>query len=658
VYTTDFSDGTEYVDEISAGSTTLSSSCDPGADDGGAFFTCVMEQDVTADVFSGSVTVLTTATNNVDSYPYKGSYLYVKYTLSKALFIPAPREWEGGTNSPTTGVQIGFNGLDTSLYFYTLTVEVYETNFLSSSEYVDKISAGSTILSSNCDPGVDNGGAYYTCVSDYDVTADVSWDSLTLLTTATSYVDAYPYNGYYLNVKYTLTTLSAVPTASVEVWEGGRYSIFDSSRSVVHDFTDLDTIVFSYVLTVEVYETNFFSTDEYVNRIVSGYTTLSSFCNPGVDDGGGFYTCVSGHDVSGDVSSGTLTVSSSATSYVDAYPYKGYDFYVKYTLTSTVVSTTPGVSVWEGGTNSPTSGVSYTFQGLDTSQYTYALTVEVYANDFSSSNEFVSSISTFYDTVSSLCNPGVDNGEYFYTCVSQRDVTSDIIPASQDDDDSYGLQYLTVNAYATSDVDENPHLGFNFYVKFTLEATSVSPSSSGSEDVGIIIMIVTVCVAVFVFCCGVMIALYCRAKRAKKGKTESDYAQKAGDTAAATVTEVELPPPPSVLDSGVLESSLVGGGGYSAVPPPYSAPPSFKEGVLPSGGERAYEYDPTSGQTQPMATATVRGSDFVPVASSHQHLGQYEEEDDDASQYTQATYYTSAVASAPLPPPPSYDASI
>jgi hypothetical protein len=231
---------------------------------------------VTADVSSGSLTVLTTATSEVNFGPYNGYYLYVKYTLSVTppgvpsmvpTMVPTmlptvvptvfptavptalptvsytvDEQWEGGTNSATSGVSHSFTGLDTSLYMYYLTVEVFETDFNDVTEYVDGIYAGSTTLSSNCNPGVESGTQYYTCVAGQGVTADVSSGSLTVLTTATSEVNYGPYNGYYLYVKYTLLKTHLPPPV---VWEGGTNS---PTTGVSHSFTGLDTSLYSYTL--------------------------------------------------------------------------------------------------------------------------------------------------------------------------------------------------------------------------------------------------------------------------------------------------------------------------------------------------------------------------------------------------------------------------
>ena len=105
--------------------------------------------------------------------------------------------WEGGTNSPESGVAVTFTELNTSLYTYYLTVDVYATDFAWVGEFVDGIYAGTTIMSSFCNPGVDNGYFFYNCLTHYGVTGDVMLGSLTVHTTATSEVNCCPIFDYY-----------------------------------------------------------------------------------------------------------------------------------------------------------------------------------------------------------------------------------------------------------------------------------------------------------------------------------------------------------------------------------------------------------------------------------------------------------------------------
>ena len=78
-------------------------------------------------------------------------------------------------------------------------MEVFETDFASTTEYVDGIYAGAATLSTSCDPGIDAGSSYHMCIDNQTVTGDVSSNgTLTILTTATSSVNCCPYNGFYL----------------------------------------------------------------------------------------------------------------------------------------------------------------------------------------------------------------------------------------------------------------------------------------------------------------------------------------------------------------------------------------------------------------------------------------------------------------------------
>jgi hypothetical protein len=115
-------------------------------------------------------------------------------------------------------------------------------------------------------------------------------------------------------------------------------------------FSGLNTFLFNYSLTVEVYGTDFDDSSAYVHGVFAGSKTLTSFCNPGSDST--FTTCIDGVDVTGDIMSssgsldvtgmssrGQLDVSAFATDAVDANPYLGYLFYVRYVLQSTSTTT-------------------------------------------------------------------------------------------------------------------------------------------------------------------------------------------------------------------------------------------------------------------------------------------------------------------------------
>ena len=462
VYETDFASTYEYVDGIYAGSTSLSTFCNPGVDSGTSYYACVTNQSVTGDVTGGALTVLTTATSDINCCSYNGYYLYVHYILTATA-----RDgfyWEGGTNVATSGVSHTFTGLDTSMHMYFLTVEVFETDFASTTEYVDGIYAGAATLSTSCDPGLDNGGSYHTCIDNQTVTGNVSsGGSLTVLTTATSSVNCCPYNGYVLYVKYRLFEVPL--TTSSLVWERGTN---DPVEGVFVTFIGLDTSLYQYKLTVLVYETDFYDSTEYVDGIYAGQSTISSFCNPGVDSGGSFYNCVDNHTVTSDISStGTLTVRTTATSDINCCSYNGYNFYVKYILTRTALP----VLTWSGGTISPTLGVSYTFEELDTSQYDYVLSVLVYETDFASDNEYVDGIYAGSTSLSTFCNPGVDSGTSYYACVTNQSVTGDVTGGA-----------LTVLTTATSEINCCSYNGYYLYVEYTLTRSIRRHLALGGRD--------------------------------------------------------------------------------------------------------------------------------------------------------------------------------
>ena len=346
--------------------------------------------------------------------------------------------------------------------------------------------------------------------------------------------------------------------------------------------------------------------------------------------------------------------------------------------------------MWEGGTNSSVYGILKTFTGLDTSLYSYALTVDVYATDFGSSSEYVSSIDVASNSVVSFCDPGVDNGGYFYNCLHQYEVTSYI-----------WSNYLDVEAYATSSVNDYPYRGSYFYVRYTLHATSVSSSSNGgggdSSDTGTIILIVILAVTAFVGC--IVAAIVCGFYACKRANRRSQSKPTGAGAGAGAGSGIEFTPAPSPSIPSVLEYDLSGEqqeedgysndfplptappgeilegtllrGAYSVMPqPPHAGGGGglTKEGVLPLGiahrlpteeaeeeypdqQQQQYGYTPVVAQLvqaqplampQPYATggvATVLTSEFVPLAPGQQY----------------------PVPSAPValaPPPPSYEESI
>lgn len=102
VYPTDFSDvATEYIDRIRVNGRTLSSFCFPGQGSIDDFFVCLYSTDVASLVNSiGELTVVITASEQVNSYPKDGYLLFVRLTISDTAFpSPLPTSMPSGTPS-------------------------------------------------------------------------------------------------------------------------------------------------------------------------------------------------------------------------------------------------------------------------------------------------------------------------------------------------------------------------------------------------------------------------------------------------------------------------------------------------------------------------------------------------------------------------------
>ena len=554
VIANDYESISEYVNMISANGNTLSSFCDPGVDGYDYYYTCLSSIDVSSLVDSlGELYVATTATSDVNYYPYNGYYyLYVRYTISYILsptqnptplptaptgmptevptspsslptslpsFCPSgiptsypsvptgfPTSyptgvnfyWEGGTNSPWNGISFTFRGLSPIEVgqVVMLTVDVYATDFSSFSEYVDMISANGNTLSTYCDPGVDSGFYYYSCIYQYDVTNLVdSEGKLEVFTSGTSDINCCHYNGYVLYVFYAVDIMSS-PTSYPSAldptpvpsepqvtlsFEDGTNA---ATNGVTHMFTGVPNTV-PVKLNVEVYTTDFDSSNEYVDLISANGNTISNFCNPGTQEGGYFFLCVNSYDVSGYISSnGELTVVTTATAEINCCSYNGYYLYVRYTISYDsdyeVLSTEPTSTPSEDytivseviGTDDVQNGAHWAFWGLPSPSNSemaqggalsasaiVLLTVEVYATDFAAADEFVDSIVANQQTLSSFCNPGVDSGGYFYNCLTDYDVSNLV--------DSSGN--LDVTTTATSPVDCCAYNGYYLYVRYTIK---------------------------------------------------------------------------------------------------------------------------------------------------------------------------------------------
>ena len=210
-----------------------------------------------------------------------------------------------------------------------MTVDVYETDFKYQIESVTEITAEDRLLSAACDPGVADGNAFYTCISNVPVTDLVtSSGDLSMAASGTADVNQNPYEGYYFYLRFTLTRMeNTLFPYQYFAYEGGTN---DAETGVSYTFTELDTDVSAYTLTVQVYNTDFISTNEYVRYIYASSTVLSTHCNP---SGSGFYSCIYEVDVTKDISSdGDLTILTQATWNVNANAHYGYVFYVRYLL--------------------------------------------------------------------------------------------------------------------------------------------------------------------------------------------------------------------------------------------------------------------------------------------------------------------------------------
>jgi hypothetical protein len=100
---------------------------------------------------------------------------------------------------------------EVSLSEVFIKVEVYATDFNENNEYVSNIDANGHVLSNYCSPQVDQGGFFHTCIRDRNVTSFIDYTkddgTLTVTVQATRSVDAYPYQGFLLYVKFSISGL-------------------------------------------------------------------------------------------------------------------------------------------------------------------------------------------------------------------------------------------------------------------------------------------------------------------------------------------------------------------------------------------------------------------------------------------------------------------
>jgi hypothetical protein len=329
VYDTDFSYSTEYATVYVNGVMEVAQ-CRAGQVDCGSSFSTCLNNHVVQHTPGSPITILVTASSEVNVCPYNGYVLYVRYSLvhlgtSAPTVAPTSQSpgltWEGGTNSVATGVSYSFDpsqGGD-----YDVTVEVYDTDFSHDSEYAT-VYVNGVMEVAQCRAGqVDCGSSFSTCLNNH-VVQHTPGNPITILVTGSSNVNICPYNGYVLYVRYTLVHLS-----SSLVFEGGTNAV---TTGISHSFNPYQDG--HYNVHVEVYNTDFASTSEYSTVYVNGVQEVAQCRGLEIDCGSSFSTCLDNHVVPYSVSSGnSIDVLVTASSNVNFCPYNGYYLYVRFTLT-------------------------------------------------------------------------------------------------------------------------------------------------------------------------------------------------------------------------------------------------------------------------------------------------------------------------------------
>ena len=137
-----------------------------------------------------------------------------------------------------------------------------------------------------------------------------------------------------LSPSHTPTSMpSSQPTTNERVFEGGAIS---APNGVIYTFENCEPQNFTYFLSVEIYQTDFFDSSEYISAITLNQQSISTFCNPGKDCEPSFYPCLEEETVNRfiDPADGSLTVSVIATGSVNQCPLGEYSLYVRYRLSS------------------------------------------------------------------------------------------------------------------------------------------------------------------------------------------------------------------------------------------------------------------------------------------------------------------------------------
>lgn len=298
-------------------------------------------------------------------------------TSSPTLWYQA---WEGGSNDVRSGVTHVFDGIPmNSLAHLYLKVDVFVTDFSDTEEFISEISVNDHAIMTYCDPGLDSGQSYYTCLINEDIWPYIKGDNVTILTTASYMVNLQPYDGFILYVKYTIsgtplatesptafptivpttatptygptaapssheptsfapTLLTRSPTSSSptlvsgysESWSGGANNVTDGVRHTFFGLLNKQTVL----LRVEVIQTDYDDDNEYINGIYANGVLLSDFCHPGGLGLNSYYTCLINSNVASLVSSpnGTIEIRTTGTSKINCCQFQGYLLFVRYSI--------------------------------------------------------------------------------------------------------------------------------------------------------------------------------------------------------------------------------------------------------------------------------------------------------------------------------------
>lgn len=326
--------------------------------------------------------------------------------------------WQGGSNDPVAGVEHTFTGLQPYDHLF-LTVEVYQTDYDTHLEYISLIQANSINVSTYCDPAVECGSDFSTCVYQEDVVHAVESGSLTVTVKATEEVGYCPYNGFGLYTRITLIN-------NVEI-----------------GCTATPSVAPSFVPSV-----SFYPTPQPTSIPSSGPSSVPSV-SPS------FLPSSSRPSVVPTISQHPTWVPSSIPS---ASPTEWRTF-------------SPSQAVYcetiYQGSNVPEGGVDLVFTGVN--EYNkMLLSVDVYETDFDDSLEYVYLITAGSLILSQYCSPNVACGTSYYSCISNADVTSSTVDPSNGD-------RLVVSVYATECVNICPYSGYRLFVRATLCSYKPSP---------------------------------------------------------------------------------------------------------------------------------------------------------------------------------------